>query len=83
MELTERVHNLEIKHIDHEGRIKKLEKDNETQQENINEFHDFIVKTEARAEGRDKTLKLFMTVLSLIALVSPALTILVNSMINK
>lgn len=83
MELTERVHKLEIKHADHEVRIKKIEKDNETQQDTINEFHDYIVKTEAKAEGRDRTLKVFMTILSLVALVSPALTVLLNSMINK
>lgn len=83
MELAERVGKLEIEHHDHEGRIKRLEKDNETQQVNINTFHDYIVRTEAKAEGRDKTLKIFMTVLSLIALISPALTILINHAINN
>lgn len=82
MELVERVGKLEIGQHDHEGRIKRLEKDNETQQVNINTFHDYIVRTEAKAEGRDRTLKIFMTVLSLIALISPALTILVNYAIN-
>lgn len=83
MELTERVHNLEIKHADHEIRLKKVEKENEEQQKDVLAFHDFIVKTEARAEGRDKTLKVFMAILSVIALVSPALTILINSLITK
>lgn len=82
MELTDRVQKLEIGHTDHELRIKKVERENELQQKNAEAFHDYIIKTEARAEGRDKTLKVFMTVLSVIALVSPALTLLLNALIK-
>lgn len=82
MELTERVHKLEIGHVDHEGRLKKVEKENERQHENELVFHDFIVKTEARAEGRDKTLKVFMSVLTVVSILSPAATILIQSLVR-
>ena len=82
MELTERVHKLEIGHVDHESRLKKVEKENERQHENELVFHDFIVKTEARAEGRDKTLKVFMSVLTVVAILSPAATILIQSLVR-
>ena len=82
MELTERVHKLEVGHVDHETRLKRVEKENEEQKQNEQTFHDFIIKTEARAEGRDKTLKVFMTVLSVLSILSPVLTIIVTNMVK-
>ena len=82
MELTDRVHKLEIGHVDHETRLRRVEKDGEERKQNEQTFHDFIVKTEARAEGRDKTLKVFMSVLTVVSIVSPAITILVSSMVK-
>ena len=79
MELTERVHKLELGHTDHEVRLKKVEKENEEQKQNEQTFHDFIVKTEARAEGRDKTLKVFMSVLTVVSIVSPFIAVWVAS----
>ena len=74
MELTERVHKLEIGHVDHETRLKRVEKQNEEQETKEAEFHDYIVKTEAKAEGRDKTLKTMMTVLSVLTAISTLVT---------
>ena len=82
MELTERVHKLEVGHVDHETRLKRVEKENEEQKQKEQTFHDFIIKTEARAEGRDKTLKVFMTVLSVLSILSPVLTIIVTNMVK-
>lgn len=82
MELTERVHKLEVGHHDHEIRITKVERENEEQQKHVQSFHDFIVATEARAQGRDKTLKTMLTVLTVISILSPVATILVNAMIK-
>lgn len=82
MELTERVHKLELGHTDHEIRLKKVEQENERQHENELVFHDFIVKTEARAEGRDKTLKVFMSVLTVASILSPAVTILIQNLVR-
>lgn len=82
MELTERVHKLEIGHADHEVRLKKVEKENEQQHKNELVFHDFIVKTEARAEGRDKTLKVFMSILTIVSVLSPFVAIWVNSVVK-
>ena len=82
MELTERVHKLEIGHVDHEGRLKKVEKENERQHENELVFHDFIVKSEARAEGRDKTLRVFMTILTAVSILSPFVAIWVTSVVK-
>ena len=74
MELTERVYKLEIGHVDHETRLKRVEKQNEEQETKEAEFHDYIVKTEAKAEGRDKTLKTMMTVLSVLTAISTLVT---------
>lgn len=82
MELTERVHKLEIGHTDHEIRLKKVEQENEQQHKNELVFHDFIVKTEARAEGRDKTLKVFMTILTAVSILSPFVAIWVTSIVK-
>ena len=82
MELTERVHKLEIGHADHEVRLKKVEKENEQQHKNELVFHDFIVKTEARAEGRDKTLKVFMSILTAVSILSPFVAIWVTSVVK-
>lgn len=82
MELTERVHKLEIGHTDHEVRLKKVEQENEQQHKNELVFHDFIVKTEARAEGRDKTLKVFMTILTAVSILSPFVAIWVTSIVK-
>ena len=82
MELTERVHKLEIGHTDHEIRLKKVEQENEQHHKNELVFHDFIVKTEARAEGRDKTLKVFMTILSAVSILSPFVAIWVTSIVK-
>lgn len=79
MELTERVHKLELGHTDHEVRLKKVEKENEEHKQNEQAFHDFIVKTEARAEGRDRTLKVFMSVLTIVSLLSPFIAVWVAS----
>lgn len=79
MELTERVHKLEVGYTDHEVRLKRVEKENERQHENELKFHDFIVKTEARAEGRDKTLKVFMSILTVVSIVSPFIAVWVAS----
>lgn len=82
MELAERVQKLEVGQTDHEIRLKKVEQENERQHENELKFHDFIVKTEARAEGRDKTLKVFMSVLTVASILSPAVTILIQSLVR-
>lgn len=81
MELTDRVQKLEIGHADHEVRLRKVEKENEMQQKNAELFHDYIIKTEAKAEGRDKTLKVFMTILSVATIISPFLTLWVRSVV--
>ena len=78
MELTERVHNLEIKHADHEARLKRVEQENEKAKENELAFHDFIVATEAQAKGRDKTLKVILSILTVMSAVSTVLTVLNN-----
>lgn len=82
MELTERVHKLEVGHVDHETRLERVEKENEEQKQNDQTFHDFIIKNDARAEGRDRTLKVFMTVLSVLSILSPVLTIIVTNMVK-
>ena len=82
MELTERVHKLEVGHVDHETRLKRVEKENEEQKQKEQTFHDFIIKTEARAEGRDKTLKVFMSVLTVASILSPAVTILIQNLVR-
>lgn len=79
MELTERVHKLEVGQTDHEVRLKRVEEENERQHENELKFHDFIVKTEARAEGRDKTLKVFMSILTVVSIISPFIAVWVAS----
>lgn len=78
MELTERVHSLEIKHADHEVRLKRVEKENEEAKGKEQEFHDFIVATESQAKGRDKTLKVMLTVLTSLSAISTLATILTN-----
>lgn len=78
MELTERVHKLEIGHVDHETRLKRVEKQNELQESKEAEFHDFIVKTEAKAEGRDKTLRIMLTVVTALTTLSTLVTVLGN-----
>lgn len=82
MELTELVRKWEIGHHDHETRIIRLEKENEKQTEAEKNFHDYIVATEAKAEGRDKVLKTMLSILTAISIVSPAITILINSTIK-
>lgn len=82
MELTERVHKLEVGHVDHETRLKRVEKENEEQKAKEQTFHDFIIKTEARAEGRDKTLKVFMSILTIVSVLSPFVAIWVNSVVK-
>lgn len=79
MELTERVQKLEVGQTDHEVRLKRVEEENERQHENELKFHDFIVKTEARAEGRDKTLKVFMSILTVVSIISPFIAVWVAS----
>lgn len=79
MELTERVHKLEVGQTNHEVRLKRVEEENERQHENELKFHDFIVKTEARAEGRDKTLKVFMSILTVVSIISPFIAVWVAS----
>lgn len=78
MELTERVHNLEIKHADHEVRLKRVEQENEKAKANELTFHDFIVATEAEAKGRDKTLKVMLTILTTLSAISTLATVLTN-----
>lgn len=82
MELTERVHKLEVGHVDHETRLKRVEKENDEQKQKEQTFHDFIIKTEARAEGRDKTLKGFMTVLSAVSILSPFIAVWVSNLVK-
>lgn len=82
MELTEKVHKLEMGYHNHEVRLSRVEKENEKQLESEKTFHDFMVAYDARAEGRDRTLKTFMTILTVISIISPALTILINSMLK-
>lgn len=78
MELAEKVHKLELGHHDHEIRITKVEKENEKQIKAEQEFHDFIVATEAQAKGRDKTLKVMLTVLTTLSAISTLATVLTN-----
>lgn len=78
MELTERVHKLEIGHADHEVRLRKVEKENEEAKKNEQTFHDYIVATEAQAKGRDKTLKVMLTVLTTLSAISTLATVLTN-----
>ena len=78
MELVDRVHDLEIKHADHEVRLKRVEQENEKAKENEQTFHDFIVATEAKAKGRDKTLKTTLTVLSVLTALSTLVTFIAN-----
>lgn len=78
MELTERVHKLEIGHHDHETRILRVEKENEEQKKVEQSFHDFIVATEAEAKGRDKTIKAMLTVLTVLSVLSTIASVVSN-----
>ena len=78
MELTERVHKLELGHHDHESRIKRVEHDNEEQAKSVQNFHDFIVATEAQAKGRDKTLKVMLAILTALSAVSTIVTVVAS-----
>lgn len=78
MELTERVHKLEVGHHDHEIRITKVERENEEQQRQGQSFHDFIVATQAEAKGRDKTIKVMLTVLTVLSAISTLATVVSN-----
>ena len=83
MELTERVTNLELAKERHESAIKTLQQSDTKKSDMMDTFFEFMISTKAEAEGRDKTLKKLLSWITVLSILSPIITIVVNAIVTK
>lgn len=83
MELTERVTNLELAKERHEGAIRTLQQNDREKKDLMDRFYEFMISTKAEAEGRDKTLKRLLSAITVLSILSPIITVIINAVVTK